>query len=165
VRCFQRAVGTCSSIRRLKVIFESNDGFEIARADLQIRGPGEFLGARQSGVKMLRFADLERGVALIKVSRDAAENRLAREPVAAAAHVEHWRGGKAEFFRAQKEASVEADESDLPPGPMLVTSAPLMWAFGHERDRERAGNFPRCSKCQLAWNRSLPGPGCGGSFR
>ena len=45
---------------RLKVVYESNDGFEIARQDLAIRGPGEFLGARQSGVPMLRFADLER---------------------------------------------------------------------------------------------------------
>ena len=44
---------------RLKVIFENNDGFEIARQDLVIRGPGEFLGAKQSGVPLLRFADLE----------------------------------------------------------------------------------------------------------
>ena len=47
---------------RLKVIYETNDGFEIARSDLVIRGPGEFLGARQSGVPLLRFADLERDV-------------------------------------------------------------------------------------------------------
>ena len=40
---------------RLKVIYEHTDGFEIARQDLNIRGPGEFLGARQSGVPMLRF--------------------------------------------------------------------------------------------------------------
>ena len=46
---------------RLKVIYENNDGFEIARQDLIIRGPGEFLGARQSGVPLLRFADLENG--------------------------------------------------------------------------------------------------------
>ncbi|WP_260253429.1 helicase-related protein, partial [Neisseria meningitidis] len=44
---------------RLKVIYEHTDGFEIARQDLNIRGPGEFLGARQSGVPMLRFAKLE----------------------------------------------------------------------------------------------------------
>jgi ATP-dependent DNA helicase RecG len=40
------------------VIYENSDGFEIARRDLLIRGPGEFLGARQSGVPLLRFADL-----------------------------------------------------------------------------------------------------------
>jgi ATP-dependent DNA helicase RecG len=43
---------------RLKVIYENADGFEIARQDLRLRGPGEFLGARQSGVPLLRYADL-----------------------------------------------------------------------------------------------------------
>ena len=54
----------------------TTDGFEIARQDLLIRGPGEFLGARQSGVPLLRFADLERDVALIEQARDAAEELL-----------------------------------------------------------------------------------------
>jgi ATP-dependent DNA helicase RecG len=85
---------------RLKVIFETGDGFEIARADLAIRGPGEILGARQSGVPMLRFADLERDTALIEAARDAAEELLAGDPRAAARHVERWLGGKSEFFRA-----------------------------------------------------------------
>ena len=58
------------------MIFENTDGFEIARQDLLIRGPGEFLGARQSGVPMLRFADLERDVALIEQARDAADELL-----------------------------------------------------------------------------------------
>ncbi len=65
---------------RLKVIYENSDGFEIARQDLLIRGPGEFLGARQSGVPLLRFADLERDVALIEQARDAADELLRREP-------------------------------------------------------------------------------------
>ncbi|MBE7522199.1 MAG: hypothetical protein HS109_07420 [Burkholderiales bacterium] len=85
---------------RLKVIYETNDGFEIARQDLAIRGPGEFLGARQSGVPMLRFADLERDVALIEQARDAADEMLAKFPDAARAHVERWLGGRAEFIRA-----------------------------------------------------------------
>jgi len=85
---------------RLKVIFESSDGFEIARADLAIRGPGEILGARQSGVPMLRFADLERDAALIEAAREAAEELLTGDPRAAARHVERWLGGKSEFFRA-----------------------------------------------------------------
>ena len=46
---------------RLKVIFENTDGFEIARQDLLMRGPGEYLGARQSGAALLRFADIEGG--------------------------------------------------------------------------------------------------------
>jgi ATP-dependent DNA helicase RecG len=85
---------------RLKVVYESSDGFEIARADLAIRGPGEFLGARQSGIPMLRFADLERDVALIEQSRDAAEELLARHPEAARAHLERWLGGREAFIRA-----------------------------------------------------------------
>ncbi|MBK6603699.1 MAG: ATP-dependent DNA helicase RecG [Betaproteobacteria bacterium] len=96
---FEEPLGDTAKAR-LKVIFGSNDGFEIARADLQIRGPGEFLGARQSGVPMLRFADLERDATLIEQARDAADDLLLREPAAAAAHVARWLGGKAEFFRA-----------------------------------------------------------------
>ena len=85
---------------RLKVIYENRDGFEIARQDLLIRGPGEFLGARQSGMPLLRFADLERDVALIERARDAADELLRREPAAARAHLERWLGGRQEFFKA-----------------------------------------------------------------
>jgi ATP-dependent DNA helicase RecG len=85
---------------RLKVIYEQNDGFEIARADLAIRGPGEFLGARQSGVPMLRFADMERDAALIEQAREAADELLAKYPAEAAAHLQRWLGGKAEFIKA-----------------------------------------------------------------
>jgi ATP-dependent DNA helicase RecG len=85
---------------RLKVVYESTDGFEIARQDLVIRGPGEFLGARQSGVPLLRFADLERDAALIEQARDAAEVLLREDPDAAHRHVARWLGGKQEFVRA-----------------------------------------------------------------
>jgi ATP-dependent DNA helicase RecG len=85
---------------RLKVIYENSDGFEIARQDLAIRGPGEFLGARQSGVPMLRFADLERDAALIEDARGAAVELLQKDPAAAAAHLERWLGGRADFIRA-----------------------------------------------------------------
>jgi len=85
---------------RLKVIYESTDGFEIARQDLVIRGPGEFLGARQSGVPLLRFADLERDVALIEQAREAADLLLQTDPAAAARHLERWLGGRSEFVKA-----------------------------------------------------------------
>jgi ATP-dependent DNA helicase RecG len=85
---------------RLKVIYESNDGFEIARQDLVIRGPGEFLGARQSGVPLLRFADLEKDIALIEQSRDAADELLQKDPVAAELHLQRWLGGRQEFIKA-----------------------------------------------------------------
>jgi ATP-dependent DNA helicase RecG len=86
--------------QRLKVMYETTDGFEIARQDLLIRGPGEILGSRQSGVPLLRFADLERDAALIPAAQEAAEWLLEREPAAAAAHLERWLGGRAEFMRA-----------------------------------------------------------------
>ncbi len=85
---------------RLKVIYESTDGFEIARQDLAIRGPGEILGARQSGVPMLRFADLERDLDLVEAARDAAEDLLAHEPAAAASHLARWLGGREDFMKA-----------------------------------------------------------------
>src|SRR5205807_1758229 len=89
-----------SAKARLKVIYENNDGFEIARQDLLIRGPGEFLGARQSGVPLLRFADLERDVALIEKARDAADELLQKDPAAAHAHLERWFGGRQAYIKA-----------------------------------------------------------------
>ncbi len=85
---------------RLKVIFENNDGFEIARQDLVIRGPGEFLGAKQSGMPLLRFADLEADVALIEQARDTATELLDKDRAAAEAHLQRWLGGRQEFIKA-----------------------------------------------------------------
>ena len=85
---------------RLKVIFEHTDGFEIARRDLELRGPGEYLGERQSGVPMLRFADLEKDIRLIEAARDAAAELMARHPGAARAHVERWLGSRQELTHA-----------------------------------------------------------------
>ncbi|SUX30456.1 ATP-dependent DNA helicase RecG [Chromobacterium vaccinii] len=85
---------------RLKVIYENTDGFEIARQDLQIRGPGEFLGARQSGLPMLRFADLEQDQALLEAARDLAPVLLERWPREAEAHLERWLAGREQFLKA-----------------------------------------------------------------
>jgi len=85
---------------RLKVIYETADGFEVARRDLMMRGPGEFLGARQSGAPLLRFADLERDVALVERARAAATDLLERDPGAAAAHVRRWYEGRHAFLIA-----------------------------------------------------------------
>jgi ATP-dependent DNA helicase RecG len=85
---------------RLKVIYENADGFEIARQDLMLRGPGEYLGERQSGVPLLRFADLEKDAPLIKVAQEAAAELLERDPQAARRHVARWLGARQEFLRA-----------------------------------------------------------------
>ena len=84
---------------RLKIIFENNDGFEVARHDLQMRGPGELLGARQSGVPMLRFADLATDTALLESARDAAELLLKRHPAAARAHLARWLGARGDYLK------------------------------------------------------------------
>ena len=85
---------------RLRAMLETGDGFEIARRDLQIRGPGEFLGARQSGAPMLRFADLEEDEALMLQARAAAETLMRRDPAAALDHVARWLGGRAQYLKA-----------------------------------------------------------------
>jgi ATP-dependent DNA helicase RecG len=84
---------------RLKVIFETSDGFEIARRDLQMRGPGEFLGSRQAGVPLLRFADLERDAALVDRARDVAQ-RLLDEHREVARHVQRWLAGREDYLDA-----------------------------------------------------------------
>ena len=85
---------------RLKAMVETSDGFEIARRDLEIRGPGEFLGARQSGDQMLRFADLAQDTALLEWARQEAPLLLERHPALAVKHVQRWLGSKAEFLKA-----------------------------------------------------------------
>ena len=85
---------------RLKAMMETNDGFEIARRDLEIRGPGEFMGARQSGAALLRFADLATDGELVQAARSAATLLLDRHPEVAARHVARWLGGRAEYLKA-----------------------------------------------------------------
>ena len=83
---------------RLKVMYETTDGFEVARRDLQLRGAGEFLGVRQSGLPLLRFADLETDTALLEDARDAAAWLIAHDHVAAEAHLLRWLGNRAELL-------------------------------------------------------------------
>ena len=85
---------------RLKAMAETSDGFEIARRDLEIRGPGEFLGARQSGAPLLRFADLATDTHLLEWARAAAPVMLAEHPQQAEKHIARWLGGRAEFLKA-----------------------------------------------------------------
>ncbi len=85
---------------RLQAMADTNDGFEIARRDLEIRGPGEFLGARQSGAPLLRFADLETDAELLEWARALAPQMLDRYPHLAEQHVLRWLGGKAEYLKA-----------------------------------------------------------------
>ncbi|GJH07322.1 ATP-dependent DNA helicase RecG [Caballeronia novacaledonica] len=85
---------------RLKTMRETTDGFEIARRDLEIRGPGEFLGARQSGEAMLRFASLENDGWLIEPARAAADQMLAQFPDAVTRHLARWLGAREHYLKA-----------------------------------------------------------------
>lgn len=85
---------------RLKAMVETQDGFEIARRDLEIRGPGEFLGARQSGAPLLRFADVTTDAELLAWARALAPVMLDKYPELAHRHILRWLGGKAEFLKA-----------------------------------------------------------------
>ena len=85
---------------RLKVIYENTDGFEIARQDLHLRGPGEFVGSRQSGVPLLRYADLEADSELIELAREMAEQLLRTSPERAQQHLTRWLGSREELLKA-----------------------------------------------------------------
>ena len=89
--------------QRLLTMRETTDGFEIARRDLEIRGPGEFLGARQSGQAMLRFADLEIDQWMVDRARDVAQWLLEGETLekmaVVDAHLARWLGGREEFLK------------------------------------------------------------------
>ena len=83
---------------RLKIIYESTDGFEIAQQDLRLRGPGELLGARQSGVAMLRFADINADEDLLNQARLAADEMLSDFPEAVKLHLQRWMENKHDYL-------------------------------------------------------------------
>jgi len=84
---------------RLDIIVKSTDGFVIAQRDLEIRGPGEYLGERQSGEPLLRFADLERDGELVQQAIEAAAEMMEKHPKAAQAHVARWLGSKRDLIQ------------------------------------------------------------------
>lgn len=84
---------------RLKVIYESNDGFAIAQADLNLRGPGEYLGTRQSGVPMLKIADLNRDANLLNAAKNMADSLIKEHPSAVEKHLERWMGRADELVK------------------------------------------------------------------
>lgn len=95
---FQSPLGMIAK-QRLTIMREITDGFEIARRDLDIRGPGEFLGARQSGQAMLRFADLETDQWLVELARKLAQRLLLENTEVAEAHLARWLGSREDFLR------------------------------------------------------------------
>ena len=84
---------------RLRIIYENTDGFAIAQADLQLRGPGELIGKRQSGVPMLRYADLERDADLIPTAQQIADHMLKETPELTDMHMDRWFGHAEGFLK------------------------------------------------------------------
>ncbi len=85
---------------RLQTLRETSDGFVIAERDLSLRGPGELLGAKQSGDAMLRFVDLQRDAWLIELAQRAADRLLAEHADIVGRRLERWLGSRAEFLKA-----------------------------------------------------------------
>ncbi|WP_425570233.1 ATP-dependent DNA helicase RecG [Pigmentiphaga soli] len=84
---------------RLRTMHQTTDGFEIARRDLELRGPGEFLGVRQSGLALMRFADLDADIEIAERAHEAAAELQAREPAVVAAHLARWMRGREDFLK------------------------------------------------------------------
>ncbi|MFC3339043.1 ATP-dependent DNA helicase RecG [Paracandidimonas soli] len=85
--------------QRLRAMYETTDGFEIARRDLDLRGPGEFLGIRQSGTDILRFASLAEDTQLVEKAQEAVGLMRSRYPGHARRHMHRWMKGKQDFLR------------------------------------------------------------------
>ncbi|UOD49335.1 ATP-dependent DNA helicase RecG [Orrella daihaiensis] len=83
---------------RLKAMYETDDGFEIARRDLQLRGPGEFLGARQSGLSLLRFADFEADAHWVTRAKELAQRLRQEYPDIARRHINRWMQGREAYL-------------------------------------------------------------------
>ncbi len=98
VLLYQAPLSTVATAR-LKAMYETQDGFEIARRDLEQRGPGEFLGLRQSGTALLRFADIDQDAPIAEQARDTAQQLQTVYPEAAAAHLQRWARQRADLLR------------------------------------------------------------------
>ncbi len=85
---------------RLRAMYETTDGFEIARRDLEQRGPGEFLGMRQSGQELLRFADLQSDAGIVEQAREAAIELMEHYPEYVQRHLQRWMRGRQDLLRS-----------------------------------------------------------------
>jgi ATP-dependent DNA helicase RecG len=86
--------------KRLDAIFETSDGFRLAELDLELRGEGDLLGERQSGLPQLRFGDVDLGVELILQAQEAAVRLIDEDAAAARRHMKRWLGSRQELMRA-----------------------------------------------------------------
>ena len=96
--------GKISSGKDLSLIHilfnDTTDGFEISRRDLELRGPGEFLGARQSGAALLRFADFETDGFLVEKAMAMADKWIREKDPRAEKHAARWYQSKEKYLEA-----------------------------------------------------------------
>jgi ATP-dependent DNA helicase RecG len=85
--------------RRIGVLRNTNDGFKVAQHDLELRGPGEVLGTRQTGLMQLRIADLIRDADLAPAVQKIATQLMDSEPTAVSALIRRWIGAGSRFGR------------------------------------------------------------------
>jgi ATP-dependent DNA helicase RecG len=85
---------------RLGILRDSDDGFVIAEKDMEIRGPGELLGTRQTGQVQFRIADLVRDAAVLETLHDAAEQLTRDYPGHVTPLIERWLGQTAAYVEA-----------------------------------------------------------------
>lgn len=85
---------------RLRAIRNTTDGFAIAQEDLRLRGPGEFLGVRQSGAPLLKYADPTEDLDLLEKARDAASWLIEHHPDLAREHARHWYESREGYLEA-----------------------------------------------------------------
>jgi len=86
--------------QRLKAMYETQDGFEIAQRDLDLRGPGELLGSRQSGTALLKFADLATDSSLVRMAREVATDLRQHAPEVVERHLSRWMRGREDYLRS-----------------------------------------------------------------
>jgi ATP-dependent DNA helicase RecG len=86
--------------QRLETMRQTNDGFVIAEKDLELRGPGELLGTRQTGLAAFRVADLARDAGMLPVVHEIGEQLLREAPEIADKLVQRWVGGAARYASA-----------------------------------------------------------------
>lgn len=100
--CVLMYQGPLSSVarERLRAMYETTDGFEIARRDLEQRGPGEFLGMRQSGQELLRYADLQTDSGIVEQAREAAAQMITQHPTHVEKHLSRWMRGRQDLLRS-----------------------------------------------------------------
>jgi ATP-dependent DNA helicase RecG len=99
VLLYQPPIGQLAR-ERLQVMRETTDGFRIAEKDLQLRGPGEVLGTRQTGQLSFRIADLARDAHLLPAVQQVGARLLTGHPRQAEQLIERWIGGAARYMHA-----------------------------------------------------------------